>query len=191
MPDIALIGDRSFLYEKLFKELGAEYQFLQPSILGSPFLPRFKMIMIPTGFANPEYSKSLTALKASKSRIADFVRGGGILTVFGPLAPEHDYDWLPLGLKYVCEYGPQEVEGKSCACQYSGCACMSCTATPECDGYLVPGEGFETALRDSKGRAVLVVGKYGQGLVIATSIHEFPSIDYIRWALSEGKPAKI
>jgi len=191
MPDIALIGERSFLYEKLFEELGAEYQFLQPSILGSPFLPRFKMIMIPTGFANPEYSKTLPALKSAKSRIADFIKSGGMLTVFGPLVPEHEYEWLPLPLKYVCEYGPQEVGDQGCVCQYSGCTCMSCTTTPECDGYLIPGEGFETALRDSKGRAVLVVGKFGRGLIIATSIHEFPSIEYIRWALSESRPAKI
>jgi hypothetical protein len=191
MPDIAFIGDRSFLYEKLFKEIGADYQFLMPSVLGSPFLPRFKMLMIPTGFANPQYSESLQALKAASSRIAEFVKAGGVLTVFGPLSTEHSYEWLPLELKYVCEYGAQDVADEGCACQYQGCACMSCTLTPECDGYLIPGEGFETVLKDSKGRAVLAVGKYGQGLIIVTSIHEFPSTEYLRWGLAQAKQSRI
>ncbi|MDM7935006.1 MAG: hypothetical protein QUS08_06405, partial [Methanothrix sp.] len=62
MPDIALIGDRSFLFERLFQEIGATYQFLSPEILGSPFLPRYRMVVIPTGFANPQYSRALPAL---------------------------------------------------------------------------------------------------------------------------------
>jgi hypothetical protein len=105
--------------------------------------------------------------------------------------PEYDFDWLPLTLKYVCEYGPQETSESSCTCQYSGCACMSCTTTPECDGYLIPGDNFETVLKDSKGRSVLAVAKYGKGLIIATSIHEFPTIEYLRWALDRARQAKL
>ncbi len=186
MPDIALIGERTFLFEKLFQDLGVTFQFLQPGILGSPFLPRYKMIMIPTGFANPQYSMTLPALQRQKSNIGKFVRSGGLLTVFGPLVPEHDYDWLPLKLKYVCEYGPQEV-----APSEHVCSCMLCTLTPECDGYLIPGEGFETVLKDAKGRTILAMGKYGDGLIVATSVHEFPAADYIRWALSNARESKI
>ncbi len=186
MPDIALIGDRTFLFEKLFQELCVSYHFLQPSVLGSPFLPRYKMIMIPTGFANPQYSKTLPVLQRTKSNIAEFVRRGGLLTVFGPLVPEHDYDWLPLKLKYVCEYGSHEVEPTE-----HDCSCLLCTFTPECDGYLIPGEGFETVLKDGKDRAILVVGRYGEGLIVATSVHEFPAADYIKWALGRAKESKI
>lgn len=186
MPDIALIGDRTFLFEKLFQELGVSYNFLQPSILGSPFLPRYKMIMIPTGFANPQYSKALPMLQRMKSNIAEFVRRGGLLTVFGPLVPEHEYDWLPLKLRYVCDYGSHKV-----APAEHECSCMLCTFTPECDGYLIPGEGFETVLVDGKDRAILVVGRYVEGLIVATSVHEFPAADYIRWALSNAKESKI
>ncbi len=186
MPDIALIGDRTFLFEKLFQELGASYHFLQPSVLGSPFLPRYKMIMIPTGFANPQYSKTLPVLQRGRLNIAEFVRRGGLLTVFGPLVPEHDYDWLPLKLRYVCEYGSHEV-----APAEHECSCMLCTFTPECDGYLIPGEGFETVLKDGKGRAILVLGRYGEGLIVATSVHEFPAADYIRWALNKSRESKI
>lgn len=186
MTDIALIGDRTFLFEKLFQELKVSYQFLQPSVLGSPFLPKFKMIMIPTGFANPQYSKTLPVLLRCKSNIRGFLRDGGILTVFGPLVPEHDYDWLPLPLKYLCELSSQTV-----ASSEHECSCLCCSLTPECDGYLIPGEGFETVLKDSKGRAILVAGKFGQGLIVATSVHEFPAAEYIRWALGKAKPSKF
>ncbi len=186
MPDIALIGERTFLFERLFQELGATFHFLQPSILGSPFLPRYKMIIIPTGFANPQYSRTLPALQRQRASIAEFVRRGGLITVFGPLVPEHDYDWLPLKLKYICEYGSRKISPSE-----HECSCMLCTFTPECDGYLIPGEGFESVLEDEKGRAILVAGRYGEGLVIATTVHEFPAAEYIRWALSKARESKI
>jgi hypothetical protein len=74
MSDIALIGERTFLYEKLFEDLGVSFQFLSSAVLGSPFLPRFKAVIIPTGFANPEYSKTLPALQRMKSNISNFVK---------------------------------------------------------------------------------------------------------------------
>lgn len=186
MSDIALIGERTFLFEKLFQDIGASYQFLQASILGSPFLPNYRMVMIPTGFANPQYSKTLPVLQRLKSNIANFVTKGGVLTVFGPLVPEHNYDWLPLRLKYVCELGSQKV-----APTENECSCLLCTPTPECDGYLLPGKEFEIVLKDANERAVLVMAKYGDGLIVATSIHEFPAAEYIKWALERAKPAKI
>jgi hypothetical protein len=186
MPDIALIGDRTFLFEKLFQEIGASYQFLQASVLGSPFLPKFKMIIIPTGFANPQYSKVLPVLQRRRSNIAGFAKEGGILTVFGPMAPEHSYEWLPLPLRYVCELGSQHISPSE-----HECSCLCCTLTPECDGYLIPGEGFETVLRDSRGRAILAAGKFGLGMIVATSVHEFPAAEYIRWALGKANPAKF
>lgn len=186
MPDIALIGEGTFLFKKHFQELGITYQFLQPGILGSPFLPQYRMVMIPTGFANPQYSKTLPALQRMKSNIAEFVKKGGILTAFGPLVPEHDYEWLPLKLKYICDYGSHSLEPS-----LHECSCLLCTLTPECDGYLLPGDGFETVLKDAQDRAILVMAKYGAGMIVATSVHEFPAAEYIRWALGKAKPAKF
>jgi hypothetical protein len=186
MSDIALIGERTFLYEKLFADLGVSFQFLSTSVLGSPFLPQFKAVIIPTGFANPEYSKTLPALKRMKSNISDFVRKGGVLTVFGPMVDQHEYDWLPLTLRYVCELSSQNV-----ALSGHECSCLLCTSTPECDGYLIAGEGFETVLKDEKNRAIQVSAKFGEGLIVATSVHEFPAAEYIKWALSRAKPAKL
>jgi hypothetical protein len=186
MSDIALIGEKTFLYEKLFVNLGVSFQFLSTHVLGSPFLPQFKMVIIPTGFANPEYSKTLPALRRIKSNIADFVQKGGVLTVFGPMVSEHEYDWLPLPLCYVCELSSQSVA--SCGHE---CSCLLCTSTPECDGYLIAGEGFETILRDKKDRAILVRAKFGEGQIVATSVHEFPAAEYIKWTLGQARPAKL
>lgn len=186
MPDIALIGDRNFLFEKLFLDLGVTFQFVQSSLLGSPFLPKFKMIIIPTGFANPQYSRTLTALHRQKSNISGFISRGGILTVFGPLVAEHCYEWLPLEIKYICDYGSRQVEAS-----VHECASLAVTSKPECDGYLVPGKGFEVALKDEMGRAVLAVGRHGEGYLVATSVHEYPSPEFIRWALSKAQESKI
>jgi hypothetical protein len=186
MSDIALIGERTFLYEKLFADLGVSFQFLSPAILGSPFLPKYKMVMIPTGFANPDYSKTLPALQRMKSNISDFVQKGGVLTVFGPMVPDHNYDWLPLSLRYVCELSSQNISPS-----IDECSCLLCTSTPECDGYLVAGEDFKVVLRDVKGRGILVKANFGKGLIVATSVHEFPAAQYLKWALSQAKPAKL
>ena len=186
MPDIALIGQRTLLFEKLFQDVGASYQFLSPNILGSPFLPQYKMVMIPSGFANPDYSQILPGLERMKSNIERFVMNGGVLTVFGPLVPEHDFDWLPLPLKYKCEMSTQSVNPSE-----GDCSCLICTTTPECDGYLIPGKGFETVIKDDKGRAILVMARRGEGLIVVTTVHEFPAAEYIRWALEMARPASI
>ena len=187
MTDIALIGDRTFLFEKLFEELGVTYQFLQPGVLGSPFLPQYRMVMIPTGFANPEYSKTLPALQRMKSNIADFVKKGGVLTVFGPLVPEHDYEWLPLKLKYVCELGAQNV-----APSEHECSCLLCTF----DAGVRRLPDARRGLRDRsegcrRAERCWCWAKYGEGSIVATSVHEFPAAEYIKWALGKARPAKI
>jgi len=186
MTDIAIIGERTFLYEKLFAELGISFQFISPDILGSPFLPRYKVVLIPTGFANSQYSETLPALRRMKSSISGFVKSGGILTVFGPMVAEHNFDWLPMPLSYICELGCRNIDSAG-----NGCSCLLCTSAPECDGYLIPGKGFETVLRDERGRAVLVTAGLGDGLIVVTTVHEFPSAEYIKWAVARAKPAKL
>ncbi|MHC1631394.1 MAG: hypothetical protein ACXQT4_03750 [Methanotrichaceae archaeon] len=187
MPDVAIIGEKTFLFEKLFQDLGLKYQFIKPGILGSPFLPQFRMVIIPTGFANPQYSQTLPALKVCKSNIANFVKRGGVLTVFSPLVSEHSYEWLPLQLKYIEDYRSTELSQAS----DDACSCLINASSVECDGYLVPGEKFETVLVDSQGRAILVRGRFGDGTVVVTTIHEFPSANYLCWVAKEGRPAKI
>lgn len=187
MPDIAFIGDRIFLFEKLIQDIGLECHFIQHDILGSPFLPKFKIIIIPTGFANLQYSKTLPALKRCKSNISRFIEEGGVLTVFGPLVPEHNYDWLPLPLRYIQDYRTSDLEVSS----EHECSRLIKSQSADCDGYLVPSEDFDTVLIDSAKSPVLVVGHFGEGLIVATTIHEFPSEEYIRWAGENRKLLKI
>ncbi|HPC90029.1 MAG TPA: hypothetical protein PLN19_07245 [Methanothrix sp.] len=188
MPDIALIGERIYLFEKLFQDVGLSFQFVSPSLLGSPFLPQYRAVIIPTGFANPQYSDALPALQRSRSNISGFVKRGGVLTVFGPMTAEHSYDWLPhpLRLGYVFELSTRQVSPSA-----DECSCLLCTPAPECDGYLIPGEGFRVVLRDESGRCVLASAELGEGIVVATSVHEFPAAEYILWAARRGRPAKI
>jgi hypothetical protein len=185
MPDIAFLGDKTFLYEKLFKEAGADCRFIPPGLLASPFLPQFKMLMIPTGFANSQYSDALKALSSARSRIEEFVKKGGVLVVFGPLVLDHDYPWLPVNLNYFGEYSERQTLESSGA--ESSCLCKA----GDCDGYLATDDIMQPVLKDEKGRTVLAEGRYGEGCIIATSVHEFPSVQFIRLALSRGKLSKL
>lgn len=187
MPEIGIIGEKSFFFEKLLQSTGKNFQFLDPGVLGSPFLPKFNMIIIPTGFANPQYSKILPSLKACKSKISDFVKQGGILTIFGPLVPEHNYEWLSLPIKYMEDCKSTELIPNS----YHFSSNLVDMPIAECDGYLEIGDDFETVLNDSQGRPVLVKGHFGKGTIIATTIHEFPSVDYLCRAAEKGNPTKI
>jgi len=186
MPDVALIGNKNFLFEKLFEEAGVGFQFINPEVLGSPFMPKFKLLIVPTGFANTQYSKALPALRRSKSAIASFVLAGGVLLVYGPLVLLHDFDWLPLALQYNGEYS--EAEDVSATDHQFSCLC---SGSADCDGYLVAGEEFETVMTDSRGRSIMVVGRLGEGLIVATTIHEFPTREFICLAAKLAKPAKI
>lgn len=184
MPDAMIICKRSFLYEKLFEEAGAEVHFVEPEMLCSPLLPRARVLIIPTGFANAQYSTALKYLRACSGGIERFVRSGGVLLVFGPLTDTHDYDWLPVPVRYHGEY----TEASDISCESEASLCGSCG---DCDGYLEPGEGFEVLARDSRGRPVLCAARYGEGMIFVTSIHEFPSVDFVRFVISKGKPARL
>jgi len=72
MADIALMWDSRLLFEKFFIEHGFDHQLIHPANMGSPFLPPFKMILIPTGFASNlqlfyEYNDTIIQLQRSLS----------------------------------------------------------------------------------------------------------------------------
>ncbi|HUV83405.1 MAG TPA: hypothetical protein VMW53_10075 [archaeon] len=106
MADIALMWDSKLLFEKFFIEHGFDHQLIHPANMGSPFLPPFKMVLIPTGFANPKYSNMLPSLMKNKRRIESFITKGGTLLVFGALTDSHFYEWLPVDLEYSLTSGP-------------------------------------------------------------------------------------
>jgi len=184
MPDIAIIWDTPILFEKYLSEHGFGVQRVSSSALGTPYLPRFKLVMIPSGFANPQYSSLLPALRRSSSAIARFIEKGGILLVYGPMI-DHTYDWLPINLKYHHDFNTLRlVEARK-----HEAARIILDPQQECDGYLSDDSG--EVILTGEGKPVLVALKHGEGYIIATTIHELPAPGFIEWALKTGKPCEL
>lgn len=167
------------MFARYAEECGVTCEHITPHMVAAPFFRgRFCALIIPTGFANPDYSRLLPALKASAPRIRRFVEGGGNLLVFGAASERADaYSWLPIRVTYHHAYGPKHlaidhdhplstlVEGYD-----TGCI--------ECDGYLAEHEG--TVIASANGNAVLIAGEVGRGMVLVTTIHEYPSARFLR-----------
>ena len=148
MTDIALIGENLSLREAL-RRFRSKLSVSLPRHLRQPLSAQVQDGHDSHGLCqSPDYSKTLPALQRLKSNISDFVKKGGVLTVFGPMVPEHDYDWLPLPLSLCL----RAIAPRALLPLNDECSCLLCTRTPECDGYLIAGEGFETVLKDEKGQ---------------------------------------
>jgi hypothetical protein len=186
MTDIGLLWDTKLLFEKFFTKHGFECKLIHPASLGSPFLLKVKLMIIPTGFANPDYSNTLSSLVRSSHRIEKFIYNGGMLLVYGALTKSHNYDWLPVNLEYIQRYGPVELSRR---CQ-SDVSLLAGDTSLECDGFFCFADG-ECVLLNHLNEAVLVEIKYGKGMIIATTIHEFPTPGFIKWALEHSTHASI
>lgn len=186
MPDIGLIWDSRLLFEKLFVEHGFDYCLIHPASLGSPFVPKCKLVIIPTGFANPRYSSVLASLMRNRHRIENFISTGGMLLVYGALTKSHNYDWLSANIEYIQRYGPAEL---SCHCSHKASMIVADTR-PECDGFFASCD-WNCIMVNESGEPVLVTSEYGEGQIIATTIHEFPTPEFIRWALESSKSASL
>ena len=184
MTDVMLIWDTPLLFEKLFLDNDLKCQRILSNAVGTPFLPSCKCIIIPTGFANPEYTKILSGIERNGRAFEKFVKNGGILVVFGPMVSEYHYDWLPMELTYVQEHGSTLVQKVN----DHGAQCIITDAdTPiECDGYFSETDA-DVLLNNSDGKPVMVSKNLGDGIVIATTIHEFPSADFLSWVMERAK----
>ena len=184
MNDVMLIWDTPLLFEKLFLDNDLKCQRILSHAVGTPFLPSCKCIIIPTGFANPEYTKIAAGIERNGNAFGKFVKNGGILVVFGPMVPEYQYDWLPVELVYVQELGSTLVQKVG----EHGVQCIITDAdTPvECDGYFLKTDA-DVLLNNSDGKPVMVAKNVGDGIVVATTIHEFPSADFLSWVMERAK----
>jgi len=176
---LGLIWDSNLIFARYVEECGVTCEHITPHMVAAPFFRgRFCALVIPTGFANPAYSRLLPALKASAPRIRRFVEGGGNLLVFGAATERADaYDWLPCSVAYHHAYGPQHlaidhdhplsllVDGYD-----TGCI--------ECDGYLTEHDG--TIIASAGGKAVMIAQGVGRGQVVVTTIHEYPSRRFLQ-----------
>lgn len=175
-----LLWDRPLMFSRLIEDCGARCEVITPYMLASSFWRgRFVLVIVPTGFANPAYSNLLPALRAANERIQRFVENGGRLLVFGAgCAREDAYDWLPFPVTYSFAYGPRAVQYTR-ESEYTSLFAEYDLAAVECDGSF-PAHGGETLATSASGEAFLVGKAVGDGMILVTSIHEYPSREFLK-----------
>ena len=192
MTDVMLIWDTPLLFEKLFVDNDLKCQRILSHAVGTPFLPSCKCIIIPTGFANPDYTKIVAGIERNGRAFEKFVKNGGILVVFGPMVPEYHYDWLPMELMYVQEHGLTLVKKVDEHGAQSIIPDANIDTQVECDGYFSETDAdADVVLNNSDGKPVMVAKNVGDGIVVATTIHEFPSADFLLWVMGRAKLSRI
>lgn len=177
---VGIAWESELLLNRLVGDCGSSCQMLSPQLLAAPFFRgRLTAMIIPTGFANRRFSRMLPALRASSERIKRFVEAGGKLLVYGAMDPAPGvYDWLPIPLAYHHEYFRTSVVRNTPANPYCCIIDGFEDDCVECDGYFTGFEG-EAVLSTPDGRAVMVGSALGQGVIVITSVHEYPSRAFI------------
>ena len=177
-------------FNRYIEDCGISCELVTPHMLAAPFFRgTFNCLIIPTGFANPAYSNLLPALRASSSRIKKFVESGGNLLVFGAATDKPDaYDWLPFPVKYRHDCHPRHIE----------CSSWSDTGTIiddydpmciECDGSFPSHEGERVGIAESSD--VIIEKILGKGRIVVTSVHEFPSKEFLKSFCTGGKESRL
>ena len=175
----ALVWDQKIVFARYIEDCGVPCEHLTPHMLATPFYRgRFVTLIVPTGFGNPQFSNLLPALRAAAPRINRFVKSGGRLLVFGAACDNAAaYDWLPFDLVYHHSYGPSRIEiDHSHPC--SAFLADYDTSCVECDGYFTEHEGVVVASAD--GRPVMIEVDTGEGRIIASTVHEYPSRGFVK-----------
>ncbi|NOR77150.1 MAG: hypothetical protein GQ523_01675 [Methanophagales archaeon] len=180
--EIALLWDEDTAFKRYLVNMGFNCELVTPIVLVAPFfsLTGYKLLIVPAGFGNETYSKILVGLRAKSEHIKDFVEAGGTLFIFGALSNKEVYNWLPVKLKYVMEERRVRilvVKKHKAAMIVEKEECM-------CDGYFTEvGEEGEIFLKEEGGKAILALAEYGAGAIIATTIHEYPSREFIAYCV--------
>lgn len=188
MADAAFISDRGNVFDVVFREFGFTCMQIVPQAFGSPFCQPTKLLIVPSGFADPKYYKILPALERNREKIARFIENGGIVLAFGAMWDGYEYDWLPMKLKYKMQFKTRNVRLID---QGSPAALLVEPGERDCDGYFTEHDG-DTVMALDDGRPVLVDKKYGKGRIVASALHEYPSKRFVEWACSgEREPLTI
>jgi len=170
---------------RFIEDCGVPCELVTPYMLAAPFYRgSFTCLIVPTGFGNPAYCRLLPALRASADRIAHFVENGGNLLVFGAMIDKDGvYDWLPFPVTYRHEFSPRKL---TCGASGWGEALVSDydPSCIECDGTF-PSHGGNAEGTDGES-AVIIEKTLGNGRVIVTSVHEYPSRTFIKKFCGSG-----
>ncbi len=177
-PRFGLVWDQPLVFGRFLEECGVTSIPVTPHLLAAPFFRgQYRVLIIPTGFANPAYSQVLPALKASSGRIRRFVENGGILVVYGAAAPLPDrYSWLPFRVVYQYDPGNGRIE----IVPGHPLSLITSDYDPdhiEYDGFFSSFEGDNVGTID--GKTVLLEKNLGKGVIVVTSIHEYPSRSFV------------
>ena len=177
-------------FNRYIEECGITCELVTPHMLAAPFYRgTFNCLIIPTGFANPAYSNLLPALRAASSRIKTFVENGGNLLVFGAAADKPDaYDWLPFPVVYRHDCHPRRIECSSC----SGTGTLIDDYNSlciECDGSFPSHEGERVGTAELSD--VIIEKLAGNGRIVVTSVHEYPSRSFLKNFCSAGKESRF
>lgn len=185
MTDASFLSDRGNVFEATLKEYGFSCQQVVPQAFGSPYCQPSKLLIIPSGFADPKYYKVLPALERNKEKIKKFIENGGVVLAFGAILEDYEYTWLPMKLKYDMWFKARHV---NMAMPDSPAALLAGPGEQELDGFFTEHDG-EAVMTQDDGKAVLVYKKYGQGHIIASALHVFPGQKFIEWACSGERKA--
>ena len=175
-----VLWDNAQIFHRFVEDCGIRCEVITPHLLAAPFFRgHYVSLIVPTGFANRKYSVLLPVLRARSDRIQSFVERGGRLLIFGAADTRADaYDWLPFSLTYHHDYAERKIT-------FSGTDLLSTflegydTASIACDGHFPTYEGRADA-QCAEGNAVIVSRSVGEGLVVATSLHEYPSKRFLK-----------
>jgi len=185
--EIALLWDKEITYKRYLIDRGFTCEVVTPGILALPFFSTrlCRLIIVPAGFGNPLYSRILTELRAASAVITSFVRSGGTLVVSGAFSTRDAYNWLPIKIGYVREERRVKLE----LIKEHRAAMIVGKAECFCDGYFEEVDAHcEVLIVEKRGedeKPLLVVSEYGAGKIIATTIHEYPSEEFIAYCVGK------
>lgn len=163
--------------------MGFECHQVAPGAFGSPFCMPCKLLIIPSGFADPKYYKILSSIERNEDKIRNFVEGGGVLLVFGAILDDYTYDWLPMKLSYHMKFKEADVKLVD---QADPAASFIQPGKLYCDGYFTEHDG-RVVMVNADNHPVLVTRKVGAGHIVAASLHQQPSRQFLQWACSKDR----
>ena len=181
--EIALLWDSKLLFERYIAEHVHSCARIEPLVLASPFAPKPKVLIVPTGFGEPKYTGIGRHLSGIKGKLTSFTERGGVLVVFGAIN-SMKIGFLPEPIEYVSNY-------KVRALTWADDSLPHIVDEPnaECDGYLIAKEKsrWRTLCTDELGMVVAASLENGSGIVIATSIHELPTPNFLKGIVGISK----
>ena len=179
---VAVFWDTKMMFHRLVEDACGYCEAVTPLMLAAPFYKgRYTGIVIPTGFGNLQYSKMLPALRAVSDRVAEFLETGGRLLVYGvadPAMTGNPYDWLPIEAEYHFGFAEHSLAVDTASPWKSLFDGYDTAAFPT-DGWFTTYPGKPVAVAEN-GFPVLVEHPVGNGMLLLSAAHEYPSDAFLK-----------